>query len=92
MNGMSFSATAPMRLMPPKRISATSAAIAMPKMRFSRLRSPSAAGIKASIALLSEPTMELTCDMLPMPKQAIAAKTANRIPTHCQPLPRPFFT
>ena len=37
-------------------------------------------------------TMELTYDMLPMPKQAIAAKTANRIPTHCQPLPRPFFT
>ena len=61
-------------------------------MKFSSFRSPSAAGMKASMASLSEPTMELTCDMLPMPKEAMAANTQNSTPTHCQCLPRPFLT
>ena len=92
MTGTSFSATAPMRLMPPKRITPISAAIATPNTKFSSFRSPSAAGMKASMASFREPTMELTCDILPMPKEAMAAKTQNRMPTHCQCLLRPFLT
>ena len=63
-----------MRLMPPKRINATSTASTMPQTRLIVPVEEAAEGTKATIAPLREPTIDLAWAPLPMPKAARAAK------------------
>ena len=99
MTGTSFSATAPMRLMPPNRTSATITATMTPMMRLDRgtvwLKSVSVTAEvlppKVSMALLMEVAMVLTWVMLPMPKAAMEPRMQKMAPSHCQFLPRPFL-
>lgn len=89
-NGMSFSVTAPMRLMPPKSTSAVSSARPMPSPQRSAAWPPKS-GFTAHTASVTEPTMELACDMLPMPNAASAASTLNAPASHFHLSPMPFL-
>ena len=89
-NGMSFSVTAPMRLMPPNSTSAVSSARPMPSAQRSSTCPPKS-GFTAHTASVTEPTMEFACDILPMPNAASAASTLNAPASHFHLGPMPFL-
>ena len=80
MNGTSFSATAPMRLMPPISTKPVSAASTTPVIQCD---TPKLAFITSAI--------EFDCTMLPMPKPAMPPKIAKAAPSQRQCGPRPFL-
>ena len=75
MKGTSFSATLPMRLMPPSSTMATSMATKMPTTRFSMGRMASPASPCCSRAVSMEVTMVFTWVALPVPN---TVSTPNR--------------
>ena len=90
MKGMSFSVTAPIRLIPPIRMTATNTASTIPMDHFKVCSAAGETAVKLVTALITESVMLLTCDILPMPNEARAANPANRQASHFQFLPKPL--
>ena len=80
MAGTSFSATAPMRVMPPSTTAPVSTARPRPVIQLSRPK-----------AVCMADAIPLDCTMEPMPKPARPPKMANSVPSHFHLLPRPFL-
>ena len=80
MNGTIFPATLPMRLSPPSRTAP-----------ISRNRIRAVAHVGTPKVSRSTPEMALVCTAFPVPKQVMAAKTANAPPSHFHFSPSPFL-
>ena len=80
MNGTSQFATAEMRLIPPSITAPVSTASTIPVTD---------GAIPNEVFMAA--AMLFDCTMLPMPKPATPPKMANVVPSHAQPLPRPFL-
>ena len=80
MKGTIFPATLPMRRRPPNRTEA-----------ISRNRISAVIHVGTPKVPQSTPEMALVCTALPVPKQVIAAKMANRPPSHFHFSPSPFL-
>ena len=76
-NGISFSVTEPILLIPPNRTPAVRSASAIPITQSIAVTSAKF-GAKAVTAPLMEPLIELACDILPIPKEARMAKLQKR--------------
>ncbi len=75
--------------MPPKSTNAVTEASSRPTTQLTSVWL-SKEGTKAVMALLTLPTMELAWDILPMPKQAMAATAQKVQASHFHFLPRPL--
>ncbi len=80
MKGTTFSATAPIRLIPPRITAPVKTVITMPLIHVSMP--------KAFSTALAIP---LAWTMLPIPKPASPPKMAKAVPSHCQCFPSPFL-
>ena len=80
MIGTNLLATVPMRLIPPSMTKAANPAITSPVVV-----------VLISKLLWSASATELDCTILPIPNAATVPNSANRKPSQCQFLPRPFL-